>query len=243
MQGLVEVSQCGVGVAVILHSTSGTLETGVQNILAEVCRAQGLTVVRFDARHGLNEDGARFIDFTVSTYREDLEDVLAWARTQPWWTGGLTLVGHSSGALVASLYATEHPGDVRELVLLTPTTSGQAYLDAFEMADPSGLDTWREQRLRTVRHPLSGECFSLSYGFVEDLLRYDIMSRATTLTMPTLVLSGESDVTTPHEVCAELVRAIGQSATLLSVPGMRHTPEHHDELRNLADALYRHMKS
>lgn len=243
MGGLVEVSTCNAGVAVILHSTSGTLETGVQNVLAEICRAQGQTVVRFDALHGLNEDGANFVDFTVTAYRTDLEDVLVWARAQTWWSGPLTLVGHSSGALVASLYASEHPTEVAELVLLTPTVSGQAYLDAFQATDPQSLRAWQEQRLRPVRHPISGEHLGLSYGFVEDLLRYDVMTHTETLTMPITIISGERDVTSPPEVCARLVEALGRNAVLLSVPGMHHTPEQYDELRHLASVLYRHIKS
>jgi len=243
MQGLVERSSWDAGVAVLLHSTSGTLETGVQNVLAEACRAQGLTVVRFDARCGLNEDGANFLGFTVSGYRDDLEDVLLWARTQPWWNGPLTLVGHSAGALVAGLYAAEHPADVAELVLLAPTVSGKTYVEAFERNDPRGLQAWRESRLRTIRHPLSGDPLSLSYAFVEDLLGHDLMPVAAALTMPVTILCGGQDVTSPPAVCADLASAIGPHARLVPVPSMRHAPEHLDELRTLARTLSTEMKS
>jgi pimeloyl-ACP methyl ester carboxylesterase len=243
MQGLVECSSWNAGVAILLHSTSGTLETGVQNVLAEACRAQGLTVIRFDARCGLNEDGANFLSFTVSGYRDDVEDVLTWAQAQPWWSGPLTLVGHSAGGLVAGLYAAEHPEDVKELVLLAPTVSGKTYLEAFEHNDPTGLQAWKESRLRTIRHPLSGDPLSLSYAFVEDLLRYDLMPVAAALTMPVTILCGGQDVTSPPAVCAELASAIGPHARLVPIPSMRHAPERRDELRTLSRALYKEMKS
>lgn len=242
LQGLLEVSHHRAGVAILLHSATGTVETAVQNVLAEVCRMQGMTVLRFDARHGLNETGATFTDFTTTAYREDFVHVLAWARGEPWYAGPLTLVGHSVGALVALLYAEEHPEEVAQLLLLAPTVSGTAYVDAFNRADPAGLAAWKEQRLRVIRHPLSGEQFSLSYGFVEDLMHYDAAPRAAFLTMPVTIVAGSADVTSPPELCVTFAQSVGTQAQVLLVPGMRHNPTEHHELRALLDTLYTCME-
>lgn len=242
LHGLVEVCHNPAGVAVLLHSVSGTAEMPVQGALADFCKAQGLTVVRFDAGHGLNEDGGTFTEFTISAFKKDLECVLAWARTQAWWQKPLLIAGHSGGALTAILYAEEHPDEVGSLVLLAPTVSGRAYLDAFSRTDPDGLARWQHERLRVVRHPLSGEAFSLSYGFVEDLLTHDALPRAHTLSMPVVIIAGTHDVTSPGDTCKALAGAVGH-ARYVEVQDMKHTPESPHEIHMLTSALYALIKN
>jgi alpha-beta hydrolase superfamily lysophospholipase len=240
LRALLEISKFQTGVAILLHSVSGTVETAVSNVLAEGCKARGLTVLRFDARNGLNEHGTHFASFTASNFYTDLEEVLAWARTQPWWHRPLVLVGHSVGGLVALRYAEEHLDAVTQLILLGPTLSGESYVQAFSASDPTGLKQWQETRLRTVKHPLSQEGYGLSYGFVEDLMQYDVAKQAHTITIPTLILSGTDDVTTTPTSCKALADALGPQAKLVPLEGVPHTPATRSELHTLQEILRTH---
>jgi len=237
LRGILEESKFAAGVAIVLHSASGTMETPVSNILAEACRAEGLTVLRFDARHGLNEHGTTFAQFTTTSFYEDLGAVLMWARTQSWWHGPLTLVGHSIGGLVVTRYAEEHPDDVSRLILFSPTISGSLYVKAFMTADPQGFTRWRETRLRAITHPLAKETFGISFGFVDDLMQYDLLHKASALTMPMTIYSGSLDVTTPPEDCKVFSETVGPHAHFVQLDDVHHTPTTRSELRTLRNAL------
>jgi len=235
LRGLLEVSKFQTGVAIFLHSVSGTVETPVSNVLAEAFRARGYTVLRFDAHNGLNEHGAHFTTFTATNFYTDLEHVLAWAKTQPWWQDPVTLVGHSIGGLVALLYVENHPDTTTRLVLLNPTLSGASYIAAFSTSDPEGFAQWQKTRLRTVQHPLSTESYGLSYGFVEDLMQYDYLENVLPLSGKATVLSGSRDVTSPPAT----VKTFAESAhaTCITLEGVPHTPTTRTELHALQEAL------
>lgn len=237
LHALVEVSSLYTGVAVLLHSASGTMETSVMDVLAEGLRARGLTVVRFDAFNGIGESDGVFTQFTASGMYEDLEDVLAWAREQSWWHGQLVLSGHSTGGLVAGEYAANHTDEVGELILFAPTISGNAYVEAFESIDAEGLRAWKDSGLRTVSHPLSQEKFGLAYNFAEDAKKYDLVPQASSLTMPVKVLTGTRDQTSPEAVCRNLADRIGENARLVVLQDLPHTPKSRNELQVLRDTL------
>jgi hypothetical protein len=83
LRALLEISKFQTGVAILLHSVSGTVETAVSNVLAEGCRARGLTVLRFDAHNGLNEHGTHFANFTASNFYADCGTLYRRTRGAP----------------------------------------------------------------------------------------------------------------------------------------------------------------
>jgi len=238
LAALVEVSEIGTGVAVLLHAASGVKEAPIMETLAEAMRAQGYSVVRFDARHAVGGDEP-FTHFTTSAYLDDLAEVITWTRAQSWAHGPLTLVGHSIGGLVAGLFAATHPGAVQKLILLAPTLSGASYVHAHDARDAAGLEAWRRTGLRMVPHPLTGETYGLSYLFVEDMLQYDLTTHAQELTMPVLTFVGTVDQTTSPSECDAFARTVGTHAQCVRMPNVPHTPTTHRELRTVLGTVMR----
>lgn len=239
LSALVEVSEIGTGVAVLLHAASGVKEAPVMETLAETMRAEGYTVVRFDARHAVGDGNEPFTQFTTSAYQEDLAEVIAWVRVQTWGHGPLTLVGHSVGGLVAGLYAAAHPEAVHKLVLFAPTLSGASYVHSYDARDAAGLEAWRHTGLRTVPHPLTGETYGLSYLFVEDLMQYDLTAHARELTMPVLIFVGTEDQTTSPSECDAFAHTVGTHARYVRVPNVPHAPSTHRELLTVLRTMMR----
>ncbi len=235
---ILEPSEIGAGVAVLLHGASGTKDTHLLDTLAMRCQERGLSVVRFDASHGLGESAGTYAQFTPSNYLEDLEDVLAWVAEQEWYTGNLVLVGHSVGGTVASLFAADHPERVTELVLVAPTVSGARYEAACKRHDPDGFVRWREQGFRTVKDPQTGAKKELSFDFVRDLAHYDLVPIAEKLTMPVTILHGDNDRTTLREDVEALTEGLSH-ALVIPVQGMRHTPTTPREYHELREGLER----
>lgn len=234
---LLEVSEMDAGTALVLHSAGGTKDTQVSEILAERCRERGFTVVRFDAANGLGESAGQFAAFTTTTYLRDLEEMVVWAKAQPWFSAPLVLVGHSVGGLVALLYAEEHPADVHELLVLAPTISGSRYVATYETTDREGFARWRGTGSRIIPHPHTDEDVAFSFGFVDDLMRHDALPMASALTMPVTALIGDTDRTVTVDEVRELTTAMGTRAQVVVMPGVRHTPLEVREFKTLRTAL------
>jgi len=223
LPGVIERSEiAGQGVAVILHGASGTMETALSQALAETFRAQGHTVVRFDAYHGIGSRGAYAV-FSVTEYLDDLSRVLEWIAGQEWGAHQVLLVGHSIGGLVAGLYASRYPEQVHSLHLLAPTLTG-AMLSAGYRASAVDLDAWRDIGLREVTHPLSGETYGLGYHFVEDAQQYDLTSHAQALTMPVRIAGAPHDPFAPTDACRSFAQTVGPQAIFTPLSEMPHTP-------------------
>jgi len=237
LSALLEKSEIGTGVAVLLHSASGVSESNIMESVAENFKKRGLTVLRFNAYHGLGDSSGDFSKFSTTNYREDLETILAWARTQEWWQKPLVLFGHSLGALVTGLYAQEHPEEVAELIFLAPTISGNSYLKTLKKNDPVTLEEWKEHSNRSVEHPLTKESRTLPYSFVEDILHYDLFPKASLLSMPTTILSSTNDKIADHRDSEELCKRIGKHATLITLHTIPHTPNTFEELQELQKGL------
>jgi len=47
-------------------------------------------------------------DASITSYYEDLEDVISWAQSQEWYQEPFALAGHSLGGICTALYAEHH---------------------------------------------------------------------------------------------------------------------------------------
>lgn len=237
LRAIVERSDIQAGTAVVLHSASGTKDTILADTLAERCYELGYSVVRFDAADGVGESGGDFGRFTTSGYLHDLEDIVAWARTQEWFAEPLVLVGHSAGGTVAFQYAAANPLHVGALLLLAPMVSGVRYRDTFAQRDPDAYQHWRTTGFRTVQHPLTGKELRMPYAFVDDALSVDLLSLAATCSVPMTLLHGEHDRTILRDDMTALMDASQSKATLVPLAATRHIPQSPAEFAQLRHAL------
>jgi len=98
----------------------GFLEhSGRYHQLAQTLSTAGYEVVTADLRGHGRSGGVRVWIRQFAEYLADLEEILRWARNGredlP-----LFLLGHSMGGLIASLWATQHPGRLTGLILSAP---------------------------------------------------------------------------------------------------------------------------
>ncbi|KKS30457.1 MAG: hypothetical protein UU89_C0009G0013 [Parcubacteria group bacterium GW2011_GWC2_42_11] len=234
---LAEPTEFVAGTAILLHSASGTAETDVMNTLAEAFKIRGFCVVRFDAYNSLGDSSGDFSKFTTTSYRKDLECVIEWAGSEPWWQEPLVLVGHSLGGLVAGMYAREHQAEVDELVLLAPTLSGQSYVETYLRNNKEDFDTWKSTSERLIEHPISHAEFSLPFSFVEDMEQYSLLPTDKNLPIPTTVFAGENDITSDYSELKTFCEKVGNHATLKKLKGVGHTPRTRHDIEVLAQAL------
>lgn len=233
---LLEKSEPQKGLAFVMHGLGGFKEQLHIQAYAEAFLENGYTVVRFDTRNTYGESEGKYEDATTTNYYEDLEDVISWARQQPWYEEPFYLVGHSLGSLCVALYAENHPEQVKALAPTSTVVSGKLsagtskYKDTLEEWKRTG---WREE----VSESKPGLIKRLKWAEVEDRLRYDLLPKADKLTMPVLLMVGSEDDGTPLEHQKLLYDKLPGKKELYVVEGAEHTFREDEHLREIKEKM------
>lgn len=218
------------GLAFVMHGLSGNKDQPHIQTFAKAFARQGFTVVRFDTTNTFGESEGRYEDATITSYYEDLEDVIEWARSQEWFQEPFALSGHSLGGISTALYAERHPERISLLAPISPVVSGALGIQYKELHDPEKLAKWRKtgwKEEESVSTP--GLIKRLPWSHMEDRLKYDLLPDAHTLTMPVLLIVGDKDDSTPPEHIELLYAALPGPKQLHIIPDAPHTfrtPEH-----------------
>ncbi len=223
------------GLVFVMHGLGGSKDQAHIRVSGSAFKERGFTVVSFDTTNTFGESDGDYADATTTNYYADLEDVIAWASTQPWYAEPFVLVGQSLGGMSSALYAEKHPEKVRALVSISGAVSGKLTSEApgYKREIPEWKRTgWRE----TERASRPGTMKRLRWSFMEDFMHYDILPNAALLTMPVLLITGDHDERIPADHQKILFDTLLGPKELHIIPGAPHTlrdPAHLAELKNL----------
>lgn len=176
------------GLAVVLHGLGGWKDQYVVVAAAQGACDAGFTALTFDASDSARAPDTDFAHSTTTGYVEDLEDVMAYVRTQGLSSGPVVLIGHSLGGTVAATYAGKNPLQVSRVVLLAPAVSWKLYTKAFL---PYALwwfvfDAHKTPGPEGVRLPLKR-------SWLIDFMSYDIRRNWSHISVPVLVVIAGAD--------------------------------------------------
>lgn len=194
---LLEKSSVHKGLVFVMHGLGGFKEQKHIQAFADSFKDKGFTVVRFDTTNTFGESDGKYEDATTTNYFEDLEDVIAWAKLQPWYKEPFYLAGHSLGGLSIILYAEKHPNEIKGLAPISTVISGKLSNEAhgreyFEDWKKTG---WHEEKSESI----PGLVKRLKYSHLVDRMRYDVLPEVNKLTMPVLLIVGDQDKGTPYK--------------------------------------------
>src|SRR3972149_12202676 len=79
---LIEKPENPKGLAFVMHGLGGFKEQPHIPTFAEVFLENNYTVVRFDTTNSIGESEGKMEDVTITSFSEDLEDVISWAKSQ-----------------------------------------------------------------------------------------------------------------------------------------------------------------
>lgn len=106
----------------ILHGFQGSKDSSLHRMLADTLVHRDYIVVRFDYNGQGLSDG-EFKNMTVLNEMEDTRCVYRWLR-QNYYIEELTLIGHSLGGVITSMFAAEIGKDsIQNVVMLAPAPS------------------------------------------------------------------------------------------------------------------------
>ena len=102
----------------------------------------GYTVVTFDARYSLGKSYGNVSNVSLSTFLDDLETVVSWAKKQDFYHEPYAIAGHSLGGATAILYS--HNNDnVNFLIPIAPVTGGQQWENSCMKNMPDFCKQWK----------------------------------------------------------------------------------------------------
>lgn len=242
---LLEKAESPKGLAFVMHGLGGFKEQDHIEVFAAAFRKHGFAVVRFDTADTLGESEGNYENATITSYYEDLEDVIKWAKSQDWYQEPFVLSGHSLGGICILLYAEQYPEEIKGLLPVSSYLSHELYQKAKAEHDPDQLKEWEETGWRieeSVSKP--GVTKKLNWHqFTTDAKQYDIFSNARKLTMPALLLVGSGDWGTPPKNQQLLLDSIPEGKKeLVVIKGAKHNFREEGVLREVGDVFDQWIK-
>lgn len=235
------------GLVLIEHGQRGSKTDQHIQAFADAFLNNSYRVVRFDATHSQGESEGKLEDITYDTHISDLEDVIMWAKHQPWLEAQLALCGHSMGAQAAAWYAEHHPSEISLLLPMAPTIN----YDLWEKAENSeATQDWKKQGYIENRSRSTGKIVRVGWQVNESLKKFDILPFASRLTMPVLNIVGDHDVPCPVTNQEVFMQKIASSdKQLVVLPGLEHsyrdfdTNEYSEKLHQVTDTIDNWLKA
>ncbi|MGB6118587.1 MAG: alpha/beta fold hydrolase [Mesorhizobium sp.] len=217
----------------------GNNRLGVQaatyRLIAEGLAERGIASVRIDKRGMFGSTAAVKDpnDVTIADYAEDIRSWIGAIHTR---TGNecIWLLGHSEGALVA-LAAAQRPDNICGLLLvagpgrklgdilrdqLRANPANAPYLPVM-LAAINELEAGREVDTATMPPTVAPLFSPATQGFMRNLFAQDPAALIANVTLPVLILQGETDL----QIATEDARLLAQAnprATLALLPSVNH---------------------
>jgi pimeloyl-ACP methyl ester carboxylesterase len=232
------------GLAFVMHGLSGNKEQAHIQAIAISFSDNNYSVVLFDTANTFGESDGKFENATLTNYYEDLEDVISWSKTQQWYLEPFALAGHSLGGYSVAWYAENNPQEISFIVPVSPVVSGKLSADAHIKYEPEEFKLWKETGWREdVSSTRPDIAKKLPWSHMEDRLTHDLFPKVKNLTMPSLVIVGENDTSTPVEHVQIFNDQIPEPKQFHIIKNAPHTFRSQSDLKELTDTISNFIKS
>lgn len=221
-----ESASSPVRTVVICHGFKGFAHWAFFPYVARAIAESGMRAITFDfSGSGVGSDRENFSqleEFTTNTFTQeltDLDQVVAEARTRGWIENGFGLLGHSRGGGVAILHASLDR-NVKALVTWASISS------TFRWSD-SDVAEWRQRGYTDIHNSRTGQNMRLGTAILDEVeslgkSKLDVAAAARRISVPWLIVHGESDETVPVREAELLGEMSPGRSTLWKVEGGNH---------------------
>lgn len=223
------------GTVLLMHGLAAWKEQPTIVVIAEAIASAGYQVLTFDGADALRGPDASYWASTTTGFIEDMEDVIAHAKSQKWFTEPLLLAGHSLGAMCVVRYARTHPHIAAKLLLVAPAISWR--LDRSDRI--VSRVRWTAKVVKVVKHKerTTGEKFfnPLYPPWILDYFKYDTRKDAPHVEVPTLIVSAGDDLIVAGPKAQTALTALFPNATQVIISDASHI--FHEHGKELADTI------
>ena len=176
--------------AFVLHGLASNMNHQTVQTTKQAFLKNGYTVVTLDARYSLGKSDGDVAHVSLNTLSEDLETVVNWAKTQPFYHEPFAVAGHSLGGAASILYSKNH-NHVNFLIPIAPVISGEQWKTSCMKNMPDFCKQWKEKGY--YEYTLNGKSVNIFYSVVENAKSYNALDFADNITAPTLFIIAEND--------------------------------------------------
>ena len=209
----------------IEHGLASNLNHQVVETLKKAFLDNHYTVITFDTRYALGLSGNNVKFARLSTYEEDLETIISWAKTQPFYHEPFALSGHSLGGAAVFQYSARNPDIVDILVPVTPVISGDLWEASCMKNMTDFCKTWQQKGFFEYTDSKNHKTAVIPYQIVSDTKSYNAYNIASKINARTLLIAAENDhVIAPLDL-KKLSQAIKTNGNEITVKSSSHNFE------------------
>jgi len=234
----VDVKVRGKPLVFIMHGLGGNSNQKHIQMFEKAFANHNFTTVLFDTTNSYGRSDGEYEDATVTNYYEDLEDVMAWAKENEWYTEPFWLIGHSLGGICTALFAERFPTKVAGLAPISTVVNWELSSKKEKYRD---IDSWKEKGVLEFISS-SGRKKRLKFTHAEDRMEYDLLPKASQLTMPSLLVVGTKDSSTPLEDHLVLFNVLPEPKELHKIRNAPHTFRDEVHVRKVQQILENWIK-
>lgn len=225
-------------VVLIEHGLAGFKEEGMIKAAAEAFKRCDFTVVTFDARFGLGDSDGTLEQANFTHFIEDLETLVSWVKTQPFYHSKLILCGHSLGAGACLDYAAHQDAQVIGVVSMAAVVSGRLLLDSYLAHKPDFVREWQKNRLLAREHPTEKERRGfISYAHMEDAMRYHLIDEMHAVKCPVLLIFADRDISSTPDINNQIYDALRTQKEKVVIFDASHTFKTPSNQRDIMQAI------
>lgn len=220
--------------AFLQHGLASNMEHVAIQTAKKVFLDNGYIVVLFDSRYSLGQSDGKVQNVRLSTFEDDLETVIDWAKQQNFYSEPFALAGHSLGGASVLLYAEHHPELVNTLIPIVPVVSGQLWEDGCMKNMPDFCNNWRKDGFYNYKNNVKEAI--IPYLVVEDAKSYNALTFTTPFKVQTLLVASEHDkIISPHDI-QDLAEYLNVKTVIIPQSG------HNFETKQNVDDLYQALR-
>lgn len=234
---IVDQTENAKGLAFVMHGLSANKEESQVMTTAGSFKDAGYTVVRFDTTNTFGESDGNYENATLTNYYQDLEDVIAWASSQPFYSEPFILTGHSFGGFCVAYYAENYPEKIMAVAPISTVISGKLRVESYRRRGE--LEAWQESgwlEMKSKSKP--GFVKRLKWANMEDCLKYDLLPNIENIKVPVLMAVGDKDESTPladQQILYEKLNCPKEFHVINGAPHTFRDPQHLKELKEIFD--------
>jgi alpha/beta superfamily hydrolase len=197
----------------------------------------GYTVVVFDARYSLGESYGNVSEVSLSTFLEDLETVVNWAKKQDFYHEPFAIAGHSLGGATTILYS--HNNDnISFLIPITPVIGGKQWENSCMKNMPDFCKQWKEKGYYEYKQ--NNKSVNIFYTVVNEAKSYNALELAQNIKAPALFIIAENDRVIEEKDVQNVARLMKAKITKISQSTHNFTKKQNQD--DLYHAIYNFIK-
>lgn len=230
-------NETGNKLAFVLHGLASDMNHQTVQTAKKAFLNKGYAVVTIDARHSLGRSDGNVSKVSLSTFLEDLETVINWAKKESFYHAPFALVGHSLGGAATILYSRNND-DINFLIPITPVTGGEQWEKTCMKNMPDFCKQWKEKGY--YEYKLNEKSANIFYTVVEDAKSYNALELANNITAPTLFIVAEKDRVIDEKDVQEVADLM--NAKIVKIAQSTHNFTSEQNQNNLYQAIFDFIK-